>query len=128
MTVENTPTVEFKHEELVQLIETAIDDAKGKEVTTIDLKGAANFADTMIVASGTSTRHVASIARTVADKVKEKFAFKALGIEGEDTAEWVLVDFGDVIVHVMVPATREFYEIEKLWKARPQGQQEQDAE
>ena len=104
---------------LVQFIEKHLDDSKAKEIVKIDLKGAANFADTMIVASGTSTRHVSSLARGLQDKVKEKIGLKAQGIEGLEAADWVLVDFGDTIVHIMLPATRQFYELEKLWSVRP---------
>lgn len=107
------------HEPLIPVIEQQLIDSKARDIQIMNLKGAAQFADTMIVASGTSTRHVASIARTLQDKVKEKCNLKAQGIEGLETADWVLVDFGDIIVHVMLPTTRQFYELEKLWKARP---------
>lgn len=114
-------------QKLVQQIQAQLDDQKAKEIETIDLEGAAQFADTMIVASGTSTRHVASLARGLQEKVKETLGQKPLGIEGLETAEWVLVDFGDVIVHIMLPATRQFYELEKLWKVRPQERSSNDA-
>ena len=113
-----------QHATLVDLIEKQLDDQKAKDIEVIDLQGAAQFADTMIVASGTSTRHVASLARGLHDKVKEELDQKPLGVEGLDTAEWVLVDFGDTIVHIMLPATRSHYELEKLWKARPEPRPE----
>lgn len=112
-----------KKQNLLKLIEQQLDDQKGKEIEVIDLQGAAQFADTMVVASGTSTRHVASLARGVCDKVQETLNQKPIGIEGLETSEWVLVDFGETIVHVMLPATRQFYELEKLWKARPDQSQ-----
>jgi len=117
-----------KNVNLVALIEQQLDDQKAKDIEKIDLKGVANFADTMIVASGTSTRHVAALARGVQDEVKAKLKLKAIGIEGLETSDWVLVDFGDVIVHVMLPATRQFYELEKLWKVRPDTASNQTAQ
>lgn len=109
--------------QLVDIIEQQLDDQKAREIETIDLKGAAQFADVMIVASGTSTRHVAALARGVQDKVRETFHQKPIGLEGMETSDWVLVDFGDIIVHIMLPATRQFYELEKLWRVRPDQHQ-----
>lgn len=104
---------------LLELIVNQLEDQKAKELETIDLQGAADYADTMIVVSGTSTRHVTALANGIQEEVKEKLKLKPLGVEGMETAEWVLVDYGDLIVHIMLPATRQFYELEKLWKARP---------
>ena len=74
--------------------------------------------DTMVVASGTSNRQVKSLANNVVVEGK-KAGYDMIGIEGDDTSEWILVDFGDVIVHIMLPATRAFYYLERLWSMRP---------
>lgn len=97
----------------------ALDDMKAKDVVVLDVKPLTSVADLMIVTSGTSNRHVRSIANRVREKVKEN-GFNPLGIEGEDAAEWVLVDLGDIIVHIMLPDTRRFYDLEKLWSMSPQ--------
>ena len=103
-----------KIEALRQLILTTIDDMKGIDVVELDVKGKTSVTDLLIIASGTSSRHVKSIAINVASEAK-KNGSKLLGIEGEDQGEWVLVDMGDIIVHVMQPQVREFYDLEKLW-------------
>lgn len=101
-------------EHLHQQVLLALDDLKAKDVREIDVRGKTSIADLLIIASGTSTRHVKSIADEVI-----KFAKKAgtlpMGVEGEREAEWVLVDLGDIIVHVMLPRIREFYALERLW-------------
>jgi ribosome-associated protein len=99
-----------------QLVREALDDAKAQDVSVLDVRKIADFADYMIVASGTSSRHVASMADKVVDAMREH-GVRAQGVEGKDTGEWVLIDFGDVIVHLMRPQTREFYALEKLWGA-----------
>ncbi len=81
----------------------------------MDVRGKTNMTDFMVMASGTSERHVRSIAGHVAEEAK-KNQILPLGMEGETVGEWVLVDLGDVIVHVMKPETREFYQLEKLWR------------
>ena len=92
----------------------ALEDAKGQDIVSLDVRKMTDVADYMIVASGTSTRHVASMADRVADKLRE-LGRKPLGVEGQDIGEWVLIDFGDVVVHLMRPQTRDFYNLEKLW-------------
>jgi len=113
---------QFEISQLIQTVEAALEDIKAKELETIDLKGASNFADAMMVVSGTSSRHVAAIARSVQLAVKTKHHIKPIGVEGEEVSDWILVDYGDLILHIMLPATRSFYELEKLWRARPQDQ------
>ena len=103
-----------KNEALRQLILTTIDDMKGVDVVELDVKGKTSVTDLLIIASGTSSRHVKSIAINVAAEAKKKGS-KPLGIEGEDQGDWVLVDMGDIVVHVMQPQVREFYDLEKLW-------------
>lgn len=99
---------------LLNIVVDAIDDMKGVELIVIDVREMTSITDRMVVVSGTSTRHVKAIADSVAFKAKHD-GFPALGVEGAQAAEWVLIDLGDVVVHVMTPAIREFYALEKLW-------------
>lgn len=92
----------------------ALDELKAKDVHVIDVRGKTSIADVLIIASGTSTRHVKSLADEVVRFVK-KAGMMPLGVEGQREAEWVLVDLGDIIVHVMLPRIREFYGLERLW-------------
>lgn len=92
----------------------SLDDIKAIDVIDLNVKGLTSVADNFIVCSGTSNRHVKSIANSVVVEAK-KAGFHVYGVEGEFTAEWILVNLGDVIVHVMQPETRERYELEKLW-------------
>ena len=103
-----------KFEALRQLILTAIEDMKGENVLELDVMGKTSVTDKMIIVSGTSSRHVKSIASNVAMEVK-KSGSQPLGMEGEGQGEWVLVDLGDIVVHVMQPQVRQFYDLEKLW-------------
>ncbi len=101
-------------EVLQKIVVDAMEDVKAQDIRILDVRNIASFTDLMIVASGTSTRHVKSIA----DKVVEKCAavgIRPLGVEGDQEAEWVLVDMNDIIIHVMLPQTRDFYNLEKLW-------------
>lgn len=92
----------------------ALEDLKAKDIREIDVRGKTSIADLLVIASGTSARHVKSIADEVV-KFAKKAGVMPLGVEGEREAEWVLVDLGDVIVHVMLPRIREFYGLERLW-------------
>lgn len=107
-------------EQLSTLVNDALADMKAQNVVTLDVGGMTSIADRIVVASGTSSRHVKSIADRVIERVKEN-GIKPLGVEGDATAEWVLVDIGDVIVHVMTPATRQYYDLERLWSMAPQA-------
>lgn len=107
-------------DELKQVATAALDDLKGREILALDVRGLTNVADCMIFCSGTSNRHVKSLADNVSVEVKKRGG-KVFGIEGEDAGEWVLVDLGDVIVHVMLPETRAFYDLERMW-SKPLGQ------
>ncbi|MBN8888584.1 MAG: ribosome silencing factor [Rudaea sp.] len=93
---------------------TALDDLKAQNVQEIDVRGKTSIADLLIVASGTSTRHVKSLADEVVRFAKQD-GMPPLGVEGQREAEWVLVDLGDIVVHVMLPRVREFYGLERLW-------------
>ena len=99
---------------LQDLVTAALDDMKAVNVKVLDVRGLTDIADTMIIASGNSDRHVKSIADRVLEKAKES-GFRPLGKEGERDGEWVLVDLQDIIVHVMLPRVREFYGLERLW-------------
>jgi ribosome silencing factor RsfS/YbeB/iojap len=101
-------------EQLRTVVLNALDDLKAKDVRQIDVRGKSGFTDLLVVASGTSSRHVQSIADEVVKKAKQA-GVPPIGVEGQREAEWVLVDLGDVIVHVMLPRTREFYALERLW-------------
>ena len=101
-------------EALQELVITAMDDMKAQEVRVLDVRGKSTITDMMVIATGTSTRHVKSIAENVALKAKNA-GEQPLGTEGERDSEWMLVDLNDIIVHVMTPATRDFYNLEKLW-------------
>lgn len=104
--------MQFK--KLKHMVITAIEDLKGEKIIELDVKGKTSFTDLMIIVSGTSSRHVKSIAQNVADTVRQA-GVMPLGMEGEEQSEWVLVDLGDIVVHVMQPQVREFYGLEKLW-------------
>ncbi|MAT94024.1 MAG: ribosome silencing factor [Halioglobus sp.] len=101
-------------EELAALAVSALDDLKAVNTVTVDVRELTDVTDYLVIASGTSNRHVKSLADNVTVEAK-KAGMRPLGVEGEDAGEWVLVDYGDVVVHVMLPATRDFYDLERLW-------------
>lgn len=105
---------------LVELVLDGLDDLKGVNPVTLDVRKLSNVMDYLVVCSGTSNRHVKSLADNVVRKAREA-GQRPLGVEGEDGGEWVLVDLGDVVVHVMLPATRDFYDLERLWMAPPES-------
>jgi ribosome-associated protein len=105
-------------EQLKELVVEALDDLKAVNTVTLDVTGLTDVMDYMVVTSGTSNRHVKSLADNVCLEAKKQ-GQRAIGVEGEDAGEWVLVDFGDVVVHVMLPATRDFYDLERLWADHP---------
>ena len=92
----------------------ALADMKALEIKVLDVRGLTDIADTMVIASGTSDRHVRSVAQRVVEKTKAA-GFRPHGIEGQKDSDWVLIDLSDMIVHVMLPRVREFYGLEKLW-------------
>ncbi len=104
---------------LVEVVKRALDDMKAVNIRALDVRGVSDVADVMVIASGNSDRHVKAIADRVVQQVKAS-GVRPIGIEGERDGEWVLVDLPDVIVHVMLPRTREFYALEALWE--PAGQ------
>jgi ribosome-associated protein len=106
----------MESERLVDLVTQALEDMKGQQIRVLDVRGKTPLADYMVIASGTSNRHVKSLADTVVVKAKDS-GVGVLGVEGQEGQEWVLVDLNDVIVHVMLPKVRDFYNLEKLWLA-----------
>ncbi len=92
----------------------ALDDMKALDIKVLDVRGLTDIADCMVIASGTSDRHVRSVAQRVVEKAKEA-GFRPHGLEGEQDGDWVLIDLSEMIVHVMLPRVREFYGLEKLW-------------
>lgn len=100
--------------QLLECVRKATEELKAKDLVEIDVIGKSSVADYMVIASGTSSRHVKSIANEVV-KFAKALGVMPLGVEGEREAEWVLVDLGDVVVHVMLPRVREFYALERLW-------------
>ncbi len=98
----------------------ALEELKAKDIREIDVRGKTSIADLLVIASGTSARHVKSIADEVT-RFAKKAGVMPLGVEGEVEGEWVLVDLGDVIVHVMLPRIREFYGLERLWTVGDHG-------
>lgn len=104
--------------DLNQAIINALENLKGKEILMLDVKELTDVTDTLIIASGTSSRHTRSLAENLVEETK-KAGFRALGVEGLDAGDWVLVDYGDTVVHVMQQETRDYYELEKLWSMKP---------
>ncbi len=100
--------------QLKDFIVDQLEEIKAQEIKVLPIAEKSSIADFMIICSGTSTRHVKSIATLLVKALKEN-SLPPMGVEGEDAAEWVLVDSGDVIVHVMLPQTRDYYQLEKLW-------------
>lgn len=107
-------------EALVKLAIDALEDIKAQDIITIDVRGKTSITDFMVIASGTSSRHVKSLVDNVLEKVKEQ-GVRPLGSEGLDTGEWALLDLGEVVVHVMLPTARQFYDLERLWQGAEQS-------
>ena len=107
-------------EELADLAVDALEELKGLDIIKLDVSDMTTVTDWMIVASGTSGRHVKALVDNVAEKAKAA-GHRPSGIEGESGGEWVLLDLQDVLVHVMLPKIREFYNLEKLWSITPSG-------
>jgi ribosome-associated protein len=100
--------------ELKELVVAALEEVKGRDIQVLEVQDLTDVADYMVIASGTSNRQVKALANEVIEKCKAA-GYRPLGVEGELHGEWVLVDMGDVVVHIMLPQVRAFYNLEKLW-------------
>ncbi len=101
-------------EALVKLVVDVLDDLKAEAITCLDVRHLTSVTDAMIIANGRSARHVRAVADAVVERCKENH-YRPLGIEGHDGGKWILIDLAYVVVHVMQPTVREFYDLEKLW-------------
>ena len=104
----------------LKVVHEALLDVKAKDILELDVSTISNVADAMVIASGTSTRHLKALANNVAEEAR-KAGFRPIGVEGEHDAEWILIDLGFVVVHVMLPTARKFYDLESLWRATPES-------
>jgi ribosome-associated protein len=104
----------MQSDELLKLAQSSLEDMKARDLQVLDVRGLTSVTDYLLIASGTSDRHVRSLAQAVVDSAKQA-GLPPLGVEGQESGEWVLVDLCDVVVHVMQPRTREFYKLEDLW-------------
>jgi len=111
----------MQSQDLSKLVQAALDDLKASDILAIDVRGKTSIADLMIIATGTSVRHVRSLADNVRQQCKEA-GQAPLGVEGDNQSDWVLVDLGDIIVHVMTDEKREFYALEKLWAVKSEAE------
>lgn len=105
-------------EQLKDLVVNALEDVKAQDISVIDVRDRTSVTDFMVLASGTSNRHVKSLADSVVSEAKDE-GVRASNVEGGTASDWILVDLGDVVVHVMMPATREFYDLERFWRDAP---------
>ena len=110
----------MQSEELVKIAVAALEDLKAQDITTIDVRGKTSITDFMVIASGTPSRQVKALVDNVLEKVKEQ-GIRPLGSEGLEGGEWALLDLGDIVVHVMQVATRQFYDLERLWQGAEQS-------
>ncbi|MEL6838861.1 MAG: ribosome silencing factor [Pseudomonadota bacterium] len=102
-------------ESLLAAVLKSLDDDKGEDIVQINLRGKSEIGDYMVIASGRSTRQVTAMAEKLTDRLKQDFGV-ICKVEGKDTGDWVLIDTGDVIVHIFRPEVREFYQLEKMWQ------------
>ena len=103
----------------LKVVHEALLDVKAKDILELDVSSISNVADALVIASGTSTRHVKALADNVAEEAR-KAGFRPIGVEGERDAEWILIDLGLIVVHVMLPTARKFYDLESLWRTTPE--------
>ncbi len=131
MNLERSPSVSNSHDfamntsnkdvqACLKVVHDALVDVKAKDILQLDVSSISNVADAIVIASGTSTRHVKALADNVAEEAR-KAGFRPIGVEGERDAEWILIDLGFVVVHVMLPTARKFYDLESLWRTAPES-------
>ena len=131
MNLEPSPSASNSHDLKIQpsnkdvqaclkVVHEALADVKAKDILELDVSSISNVADAIVIASGTSTRHVKALADNVAEEAR-KAGFRPIGVEGERDAEWILIDLGFVVVHVMLPTARKFYDLESLWRTAPES-------
>lgn len=131
MNLEPSPSVSNSHDfamntsnkdvqACLKVVHDALVDVKAKDILQLDVSSISNVADAIVIASGTSTRHVKALADNVAEEAR-KAGFRPIGVEGERDAEWILIDLGFVVVHVMLPTARKFYDLESLWRTAPES-------
>ena len=111
----NTAQADFSGADILALVLQSLDDDKAEDIVQIDLRGRSAMADHMVICSGRSSRQVGAIAEKLLDRLKQRFRLSAR-VEGKDAGDWVLIDTGDVVVHVFRPEVREFYQLEKMWQ------------
>jgi ribosome-associated protein len=114
MSGSSTNEPDFTSEQVLEAVLASVDDDKAEEIVQIDLRGRSDVADYMVICSGRSSRQVAAISEKLADRIKQSFGILPK-MEGKETGDWVLIDTGDVIVHVFRPEVRDFYQLEKMW-------------
>jgi ribosome-associated protein len=113
----------MQSEQLKDVVVAALEEIKAKDIVVLDVRKLTSITDIMVIASGTSSRQVKSLADNVMEKAKAA-GCRPLSVEGEREGEWILVDLADVVVHVMLPTTRDFYQLEKLWGMEERRSQE----
>jgi ribosome-associated protein len=111
--------------EILNLVLSSLDDDKALDIKEIDLKGKTSIADFMVIASGTSSRHVSAITENIAKKLKQNGLVPS--VEGKENSDWVLIDCFDVVVHVFRPEVRDFYDVEKMWEMASQARENKEA-
>lgn len=114
LTVEGHSLIFMEALELKDLLATALEDFRANNVVSLDVRELTDIMDYLIVAGGTSSRHVKALADNLTEAAKQH-GVRPQGVEGQAGSEWILVDFGDVVAHLMLPAAREFYDLERLW-------------
>ena len=110
-------------ENLKKIIIGALEDIKAVDLVTIAVSSLTDVMDTMIIASGTSHRQIKALANNVLSDAKNA-GFSPIGIEGENSGEWILIDFGDIVTNIMLPSSRKFYDLDRLWLLRPENKKE----
>lgn len=110
----NSTRENMQTEQIKALVIDALEDLKAQNITALDVRGRTSVTDWMIIANGTSARHVAAVAANVEEKAKHS-GLQPLGVEGRSNTDWILIDLVDIVVHVMTEQAREFYDLERLW-------------